>query len=382
SIDAIGDTAICLGNEATISATGTPSVIWDNGDTSKTRTINPSQTTYSYVTGTDEFGCTDSDSVLVTILETPLLTPMADTGGCFGLNTTLTAGGEADNYAWSNGDTTKSTTIRVTKNITMYVLASNDSGCEDSDTVEVARYIKPNGFTDNDTTICEGTSVSIQAYGGASYEWSNAETTETITVSPIEQTKYDVIIRSAEGCEDYDDITVSISPLPIPDFSFSKVEGKVTFTNLSSFSDSYSWDFGDSKSATDENPINEYDSTGTYTVRLTASNQCGSVDSARDVTVFVPKEVNNINAITKWNNVELYPVPSHGPINYTINNQLYGNMLISVQSITGEVLYEENTIKSKDDVTGTIDISSYSNGVYFIQFSIEGSSNRTRIIKH
>ncbi|MFO7789979.1 MAG: PKD domain-containing protein, partial [Bacteroidales bacterium] len=51
----------------------------------------------------------------------------------------------------------------------------------------------------------------------------------------------------------------------------------VQFTDLSDNTPtSWSWDFGDGGTSTDENPAHEYTSAGTYTVELTATNSAGS----------------------------------------------------------------------------------------------------------
>lgn len=46
---------------------------------------------------------------------------------------------------------------------------------------------------------------------------------------------------------------------------------EATFTNTSLNAETYSWDFGDGNSSTEENPVHTYAAEGTYTVELTAS---------------------------------------------------------------------------------------------------------------
>ncbi|MFC2140988.1 PKD domain-containing protein [Acidobacteriota bacterium] len=50
----------------------------------------------------------------------------------------------------------------------------------------------------------------------------------------------------------------------------------VNFTDQSAMASSWSWDFGDGGTSTEENPTHTYTSSGVYTVTLTASNDCGS----------------------------------------------------------------------------------------------------------
>jgi len=48
---------------------------------------------------------------------------------------------------------------------------------------------------------------------------------------------------------------------------------EVNFTNTSENAESYSWDFGDGESSTEENPVHTYAEAGTYDVVLTATNK-------------------------------------------------------------------------------------------------------------
>lgn len=50
----------------------------------------------------------------------------------------------------------------------------------------------------------------------------------------------------------------------------------VQFSNRSTYGDNYSWDFGDGIISTDTNPIHVYSSSGSFTVKLMAFNDCGS----------------------------------------------------------------------------------------------------------
>ena len=67
---------------------------------------------------------------------------------------------------------------------------------------------------------------------------------------------------------------------PIANFTASTTSGlvplDVDFSNLSANQiDSYSWDFGDGNTSTDENPSHVYESSGSYTVSLTATGPYG-----------------------------------------------------------------------------------------------------------
>ncbi len=76
--------------------------------------------------------------------------------------------------------------------------------------------------------------------------------------------------------------------IPTPDFTFQIDDKTVTFTNTSADASSYSWDFDDGETSTDENPVHTYAAYGDYDVRLTATNSDGS--EIKKTTISVVKE--------------------------------------------------------------------------------------------
>ena len=384
AVVALGDTAACIGQSVTVKSNGATSYSWDGGPATQEYTFEVIQTEYKVVTGTSDKGCIISDSVLITANTSPILTPLADTGACFTKFISITADAVADNFLWSNGDTSKTTRFQMLAPKTLTVIAINANGCEAYDTLSVARYLKPNGVISpaSDTAICEGTSLAVTASGGASYEWSNGEITATANLSPSQVTTYTVITRSAEGCEDFDDITVSVNPLPVAGFSHQVFKDSVVFSNTSTLATSYAWDFGDGQSSADLNPFNIYDTTGLYAITLTATNDCGDVDSTITISVTVPVEINNISDIALWKNVNLYPNPTASTLNYYIENQLYGAMNITVIDVNGKVLQTSAQTKGSNQTSGTLDLASYTDGIYLIEFRIDDSVIRSRVVKH
>lgn len=75
-----------------------------------------------------------------------------------------------------------------------------------------------------------------------------------------------------------EDDVVDDTELPLASFSEEIADLTVTFTNNSQNATSYSWDFGDGETSTEENPEYTYSAGGTYTVVLTATNDAGESD--------------------------------------------------------------------------------------------------------
>jgi PKD repeat protein len=103
-------------------------------------------------------------------------------------------------------------------------------------------------------------------------------------------------------------------PLPIPQAEFlaTPTSGQrplaVQFVNFSSgYADGYLWDFGDGDTSTEPYPIHTYDTAGTYTVVLTATNSSGSDVRTRAAYIHVhnPPPVADFTADTTLGGVPL-----------------------------------------------------------------------------
>lgn len=75
---------------------------------------------------------------------------------------------------------------------------------------------------------------------------------------------------------------------PTSGFAFDTNEMTVTFANTSENADSYTWNFGDGETSTEENPTHTYSKGGTYTVKLTAVSDNGHDLESKNVTVVWP----------------------------------------------------------------------------------------------
>ncbi len=99
-----------------------------------------------------------------------------------------------------------------------------------------------------------------------------------------------VAFISSCGGDDPDDEAEA----PIASFQFevdSENFLEVAFTNFSQNAVSYSWNFGDGNTSTDEDPVHTYAEADTYTVVLTATGEDGTTDTfEEDVTITDPNE--------------------------------------------------------------------------------------------
>lgn len=140
-----------------------------------------------------------------------------------------------------------------------------------------------------------------KTYSGKMAAASCKDTDGTIS---LEADTYYFVIRTGgftfgDGGIVIDNITMDPTVIvnePTANFSFQTTDLQATFTNTSEDATSYSWDFGDgSGTSTEENPIYTYATAGTYTVTLIATNNDGSNEITKQVTVSDAPVVNLIS---------------------------------------------------------------------------------------
>ena len=78
---------------------------------------------------------------------------------------------------------------------------------------------------------------------------------------------------------------ITVSTVPAPGFNFNSNGLTVSFNNTSVNGTSYLWEFGDGTTSTLQNPTHTYANGGTYTVKLTTTNACGSTTITKTVSL-------------------------------------------------------------------------------------------------
>ncbi|MCW3102409.1 MAG: hypothetical protein JWO09_849 [Bacteroidetes bacterium] len=170
------------------------------------------------ITVTDANSCTAS--LTEAIADPPLLTVNAgtDVSICRGLTTNLNAsagGGTAPyNYAWSNGPLTASQTVQPLTTTTYTISISDAMNCSASDSMIVTVFQPAVIDLGNDTAICQGDVLTLNAGPGfSSYTWQNGTTAQTLNASFPDM--YFVTGIDPNGCIVKDTIVMNVNPLPV-----------------------------------------------------------------------------------------------------------------------------------------------------------------------
>ncbi|MBT3207995.1 MAG: PKD domain-containing protein [Bacteroidetes bacterium] len=116
--------------------------------------------------------------------------------------------------------------------------------------------------------------------------WDNSENQEYFIEIPFLTNNFCVnygIVYIPSGEHLIDTIRADIFPLPAYDYLIASNE--VTFINNSKSHINCIWDFGDGDTSVLENPVHFYDSNGVFTVTLTISNDCHTIDTSFQVKI-------------------------------------------------------------------------------------------------
>ncbi|MDX2173032.1 MAG: PKD domain-containing protein [Bacteroidota bacterium] len=125
----------------------------------------------------------------LTVASTPTLSANSQSI-CYGSSTILTASG-ASSYSWNTGSTSSSITVFPSFNTTYTVTGSSGGSCNAIKVITVTVNSVPNIGT-ADTTICSGTSATLNATGAISYTWDTGATGASIVVTPTSSITYTV----------------------------------------------------------------------------------------------------------------------------------------------------------------------------------------------
>ena len=273
-------TFVCAGTSITLTGGGASTYTWSGAVSDGVAFIPPTGTTTYTVTGKDAVGCTNTQTITVTVNPLPVITVNSPTI-CNGQTATLTAstvsaGGTS--YMWNTNNTTAVITVSP-PSTTVYTVTGTSAGCSSSQTGTVTVNLQPT-ITVNSATICAGQSATLAASGATTYTWSIGSNASSITVSPTSTSIYSVIGINNFGCSNTQtaSVTVNSNPTTAINAGFTNPtcnglsNGSATITASGASPFTYSW----SPSGVTTSTINGL-SAGSYTCEV--KNMCGTTSS-------------------------------------------------------------------------------------------------------
>ena len=225
-ITASPDTVICLGDKATLIGYGGVKYVWSPPVSLSCTACNPAKagpgvpTTYT-VTGTDSHGCTNFDTVMVSIKTKTVSRAQGDTEVCWGISVQLLDSG-GTTYTWipANGldNNHIANPIATPDFSTNYLVIAQLASCEpDSNWVKVIVHPLPVVDAGPDQRLMAGSIAQLQATGSnvSVYEWGevpslSCDSCAAPVASMSVTTTYEVLATSSFGCKKSDTVTIFI----------------------------------------------------------------------------------------------------------------------------------------------------------------------------
>lgn len=205
------DTSICI-NESIILDPGQnfSEYLWQDGSTNSTFYTDTAG--LYWVEVSNEFGCYNSDSIHIDIFPFIPVYLGNDTLICSNQPIILYPGPGFTSYLWQDGSSDSS--LIINESGLFWVQATDLNGCSSSDTIQIDLLPAPIIDIGNDTLICEGDNLLLNAGGGyLSYLW-NTGSTDTIIVIDTSGTYY-VEVLNEFGCCTIDSILIEFYPMAL-----------------------------------------------------------------------------------------------------------------------------------------------------------------------
>ncbi len=289
-ITPVGSTTVCPGNSVTLNAsTGNGySYQWFNNGTP---ILNATSSSYSANTSGSYMvqiynGCYTNSSAVSVTASAPVstITPFGSTTICQGESVTLTAP-SGYTYQWSTNATSQSINVSQAGSFTVTVTDANNCTAVSSAVTTTVRTPPVASITANGATVfCPGSSVTLNASAGATYNWSNNEATQSIVVT--QGGSYRVTVTDGNNCSAAS-LTTIITLYPAPSAIITPngttdlcPGGSVTLTAASNISYLWSNNF-----TTQSITVSQ---TGNYLVTVTDANNCTSVNSINVIAHSAP----------------------------------------------------------------------------------------------
>lgn len=198
------------------------------------------------------------------------------------ISPSVTGGSGVYTYQWTGGSTDP--TLTVNQSGTYGVTVTDPSGCTGSDDIVVTLASLGNAdfIAYDDTTICAGSSVTLDAGSGfATYSWNTGATSQTITTSTAGV--YVAEVTDQNGCTYLDSVEVILFNGLNVDITGDLMvcTGETTILDAGAGFDTYTWSTGET-TQTISAPI------GLYSVTVTDANGCFATDTVIVDEYFAP----------------------------------------------------------------------------------------------
>ena len=388
---------VVFGNQSSASAT---SFVWtfEGGQPATSTEANPTVLfslpgVYTVTLVATNSAGSGTATATITVLTTPVAGFTSQTAG---LSVVLTnTSFNATSYVWNFGDGTTSNEVNPTHNygatgtFTVTLNAINACGATQFvSVVEIAGTAPIAGFTTSETTGCAPFTVTFSdasAGDPTGWEWSfqggipNTSNLQNPTVTYTTPGTYTVMLQVQNLFGNNSTVQtnyITVEDLPTAGFTNTSNQGAVVFTNTSQNGVIYNWSFGDGSTSSEANPTHQYTASGTYTVELTALNNCGASTIQQTVLiVIVGTEIPN------WlEQFRVYPNPNPGMFTVEMNGPAADAVQFTLFNAIGQLLRQETAAFDSGSLLRSFDYSDLPAAMYTLRVRVGDEAVYVKLI--
>ncbi len=362
--------------------------LWNASATTPSFNVTSSGTYTLTITSTLN-GCSETDAIIVTINDLPIVNLGNDTSLCSYATGVIDAGNTGSTFQWNSGQTTQTISVAATGNYLVTVTDVN--GCTSSDNLNVTMLPLFSIELGPDKQFCNGSSILLDAgltTIGNTYVWEDETGIigTNATYSVLDTGMHYLTVTDANTCIAED--SVNITPSNISLFAFFLADSDiiqgdaVVFVNLS-YPRPYTsqWYIDNTFITNDSMPTFTFNQpvtppSDTIYVKLKVDNVFCQSEITKPIVLnsaFQPTPGTETTPVdnglfTSIRNSNLYPNPNNGVFNFYIDLTQESPAEISVFTVTGAMVYSEKRTLSTNLLA--YDFSHLERGIYFLRVGI------------
>ncbi|MCJ8291783.1 MAG: T9SS type A sorting domain-containing protein [Crocinitomicaceae bacterium] len=286
----------------------------------------------------------------------------SDISLCTGDSIQLAAGAPSDAILWSTGDTTLAIWVSTAGTYDVSIVGVCGSGA-DTIIVTAAADVYAGYLVADSLWFCAGGSVELTSNMTAdTYAWTGGSTNDSLTVTAGGTYTLDITDACGSGSES---VVIEEFDTPVAGFTSTTSFATGVFTNTSTGGGNatYSWDFGDSNSSTESDPIHAYGNPTSFLVTLTVTNECGTDTFSDSITLSTV----GIDDLFLNGDVSVYPNPSKGEFTIDMTVLVSSDITVQVENILGAIVYVSTPGSVQGTYSESISLGNAPAGMYFVR---------------
>ncbi|MBK8554892.1 MAG: PKD domain-containing protein [Lewinellaceae bacterium] len=153
---------------------------------------------------------------------------------------------------------------------------------------------------------------------------------------------------------------ITVETVPVVGFNASVANATASFSNQSQNAVSYQWNFGDGSTSNEAEPTHTYSASGSYTVELTAINNCGASTLQQTIVIVI----SGVNDLGMFEQFQLYPNPNQGSFTVEMQGPAQNELEFNLYNAIGQLIRRDVADFGTGNLRKKLDYDQIAAGVY------------------